>query len=391
MFDNAKRRRDSLLPGALTALLACLLLTGCTREAAPERERVARPVKLFRVDGSLGEELRRFPATIEASQRAELSFRVAGRLMELSLREGDIVQKGQVIARLDPTDFRIALEDRQASFDNASRNFERAQQLVNDGNISRLDFDRMEAEFRSARAALAQARTNLGYTELKAPFTGRIARRLVENFEEVQAMQVIGRLQDTDELDVIIALPESVVRSVSQPARGDLESTDAADSRASQVHARISFQDYEGLSYALRLKEAATRADPDTQTFRVTFAMPQPDEFTLLPGMTAEVELDFTGLLRDAPVTWVPAQAVQADAALAPRVWVLDGEAMAVRSRPVETGRLAGNMIEITSGLSGGEELVSAGAAYLSEGMAVTRLETGEQAVPREQMGSDAP
>lgn len=374
----------------LAAALACLL-SACDAQREVQAERVARPVKLFRVDSNLGEEIRRFPATIEASQRAELSFRVAGRLTELSMREGDMVQSGQVLARLDATDFRIALEDRQATFDNARRNFERAQQLVDEGNISRLDFDRMEADFRSARAALAQARTNLGYTELHAPFTGRIARRLVENYEEVQAKQVIARLHDTSQLDVIIALPESVVRSVSQPTVRELESTDAADSSAARVHAMINFQDYVGLSYALTLKEVATRADPDTQTFRVTFSMPQPDEFTLLPGMTAEVELDFTGLLRDAPVAWVPAQAVQADASLEPRVWILDPEAMVVRSRDVQIGRLAGDMIEITGGLAGGEELVSAGAAYLSEGMAVTRLDTGEQAVPRETQDSAGP
>jgi hypothetical protein len=56
---------------------------------------------------------------------------------------------------------------------------------------------------------------------------------------------------------------------------------------------------------------------------------------------------------------------------------------MVVRARPVEIGRLSGGMIEITAGLAGGEELVSAGAAYLAEGMAVTRFVTGEQAEPR--------
>ena len=67
------------------------------------------------------------------------------------VREGEEVEQGQVLARLDPTDFRITLEDRQATFDNAERNFTRAQELIKDGNISKLDYDRMEADFRSAR------------------------------------------------------------------------------------------------------------------------------------------------------------------------------------------------------------------------------------------------
>jgi multidrug efflux pump subunit AcrA (membrane-fusion protein) len=103
--------------------------------------------------------------------------------------------------------------------------------------------------------------------------------------------------------------------------------------------------------------------------------------------MTAQVDVDFTGLLTRETATWVPAPAVQADADLEARVFVLDPEAMQVRSRPVSVGRLAGDMIEVLSGLEGGEEIVAVGAAYLADGMRVTRLDTGEQAVPR----SEAP
>jgi RND family efflux transporter MFP subunit len=375
---------------ALGALCIAALLTACGEAPAPAAGPVSRPVKLFTVDSAMSDAIRRFPATIEASTQAELAFRVPGRLQELPIREGDIVEDGELVARLDPTDYEIALEDRQASFDNASRNFRRAQELVGDGNISRLDFDRMEAEFRSARAALAQAKTNLGYTELRAPFTGRIARREVENFEEVLAKQTIAHLQDTDELDVIIALPESVVRSVSSAAPEEISTTSATQSSAAEVRALVSFEDHADIRYALDLKEIATRADKDTQTFRVTFSMPQPEEFTVLPGMTAEVELDFTGMLNETASTWVPARAVQADAELGPRVWVLDPDSMTVSSRPVEAGRLAGDMIEILTGLAGGEEIVAAGAAYLSERMAVTRMANGEQAVSRDSEGGFA-
>jgi RND family efflux transporter MFP subunit len=299
-----------------------------------------------------------------------------------------VVEEGQVLARLDPTDFEIALEDRRAAFENSQRNFRRAAELIDSGSISRLDYDRMEAEFRSARAALAQAEANLNYATLRAPFRGRVARRYVDNFEEVRAKQRVLYLQDTDMLDVIIAMPESVVRSVTASSSdADLTRQSAADSDAVDVRAMVSFEDYSNISYALQIKEIATRADPDTQTFAVTFTMPQPDEFTVLPGMTAQVDVDFTGLLTRETATWVPAPAVQADAELEPRVFVLDPETMEVRSRPVSVGRMASDMIEVLSGLSGGEEIVAVGAAYLADGMRVTRLDTGEQAVPR----SEAP
>jgi RND family efflux transporter MFP subunit len=381
------RSRKLLWTGAVTFAIAAMV-NGCAEPEETVEAVRSRPVKLFIVDAGMGEEIRRFPARIEAAKQAELGFRVSGQLAELRVKEGDIVDEGQIVAQLDATDFKIAVEDRQASFDNAERNFARAKELIDSGNISQLDYDRMEAEFRSTRAALAQAQTNLGYATLRAPFRGRIARRNVDNFEEVLAKQTIVYLQDTDMLDVVIGLPESVVRSVTANAEDELSNTSVEESTAAAVRAMASFEDYPEIRYALEINEIASRADADTQTFRVTFGMPQPRDFTVLPGMTAQVELDFAGLLRKRSATWVPARAVQADAELAPRVFVLDPQSMQVKSRDVTTGRLSGDMVEVVTGLAGGEEIVAVGAAYLADGMRVTRMGSTEQAVPRDDENS---
>ncbi len=81
--------------------------------------------------------------------------------------------------------------------------------------------------------------------------------------------------------------------------------------------------------------------------------------------------------------TGVPSTAVQADNGLEARVWVLDATTMTVSSLPVEIGRLSGRRIEVKTGLRGGEDIVSVGAAYLAEGMKVTRMKQTEQAIPR--------
>lgn len=369
-----------------TALVASVLgLSACAEPPAPVVEVSSRPVKLYTVDKGLSAEIRQFPATIEAAKQAELAFRVSGQLAALPIREGEVVDAGQVVAQLDATDFEITLDDREASFENAQRNFKRASDLIDSGSISQLDYDRMEAEFRSARAALAQAEADLGYATLRAPFRGRIARRYVDNFEEVIAKQSIVYLQDTELLFVIIAMPESVIRSVTRGGEDELSNSSLQASSAGTVRAMASFDNQSNISYALQIREIATRADPDTQTFPVTFTMPQPDEFTVLPGMTAQVEVDFSELIKTERVTWIPARAVQADASLSPRVFVLDSEAMTVSGRSVSTGRMSGDMIEILSGLAGGEEIVAIGASYLSDGMQVTRMNSGEQAVPREE------
>ena len=363
----------------LAASLGSVLLTACSREAEVPPPQ-SRPVKVFTVTGPGGEALRNFPATVKASQRADLSFRVSGTLEEIAVREGEDVEQGQVLARLDPTDFKITVEDRQASFDNAQRNYIRAQELIKDGNISKLDFDRMEAQFRSTRAALSQAKQDLAYTELKAPFAGTVGQREVENFEDVQAKQTIFRFQNVDNVDIVIYLPESLVRSLA-PETAD---SSVAGQAGPSVPSAVSFEGRPGLSYALEIKEVATKADPQTQTFQVTFTMPQPEEFRVLPGMTANVQVDFSRIMEADSAKWVPITAVQADSGLDARVWKIDPETMTVNSHPVKIGRMREGQIEVTEGLRGGEEIVSVGAPYLSEGMRVTRMAKREQALPRE-------
>lgn len=368
-------------PGGLCLIVATLLLGACAQEQAELPEPASRPVKLFTVGGGSNDAVRTFPGRVDATQRAELAFRVGGQLRELLIKEGDLVKKGQVLARLDPTDYAIVVEDRRAAYDNARRNFERGKDLIEDGNISRLDFDRMEAEFRSASAALNAAEQDLEYTVLTAPFSGRIARRNVENFEEVVPRQTVIWLQNIDELDVIINLPESVVRSVrDKPGPDvDLRRGETADS----IRATVRFDGRDDREFPLRPKEIATKADEQTQTFRATFTMDAPTDFNVLPGMTATVELDLTGVVTRESVRWVPARAVQADSSMSPRVWVLDPDTMTVSAQPVEIGRMSGRSVEIRAGLEGGEDIVAVGAPYLAEGMKVSRMPKTEQAQPR--------
>jgi multidrug efflux pump subunit AcrA (membrane-fusion protein) len=332
------------------SMLAALSACGGPAEETPPPP--VRPVKLFTVEGTGGAALRRFPGAISASQRAELSFRVNGTLQEIPVKEGDKVKKGQVLAQLDPTDFKIRVSDRQATFDKTKKNFDRAKQLIQD----------------------------VAYTELKAPFAGSIGRRDVDNFEEIQPKQAIFQLQNVDQLDVAIDLSENLVRSIRRAEQAD----SASDSQASRVvEAYASFEGKEGDKFPLKMKEVATKADAQTQTFRVTFTMPQPKDFAVLPGMTANVFLDLSRVVSTDTAKWVPISAVVADGELDARVWVLDDKTMTVTERPVKIGRMSGGNIEVNSGLVGGEEIVSVGAAYLAEGMQVSRMILTEQAEPR--------
>jgi len=360
-------------------LTASALLSGCGDKEPPSPEASSRPVKTFLVAGNAGGGERSFPGRIESTNRADLSFRVAGTVQDILVKEGDLVEQGQLLAKLDPTDYRTVVQDRQATFDNSERNFQRGKELVGDGFISRTEYDRLEANFKTSEAALATARQDLAYTELKAPFGGRVAKRYAEKFEEIGIKQTMFTLQDVNNLQVKIDLPESLLRSIRP---GPKEADASNESR--DITAFATFEGKTDQPFALSLREISTRADPKTQTFEVTFDMAAPKDFIVLPGMTATVLIDFSARLQNADTTqWVPLNAVVADSTLGARVWILDPQTMTVSSTGVEVGRMQGDQIEITSGLSGGEEIVSVGASYLAEGMQVTRMKPSEQAVPR--------
>lgn len=361
----------------LGILPALLLLAGCGEEPAAVVTDHTRPVKTLLIEAPESGGVRNFPARIDAGKKAELAFRVPGKVQELPVKEGDKVEKGQEVAKLDPTDFQIVVNDRQATFDNAKKNFQRAKDLVDKGFISKMDYDKLEAEFKNARAALEAARQDLEYTSLKAPFSGTVAKRHIQRFEEVQAKQPILSLQNVQQLEVKFDVPESVIRGIRVSA------AERAEARKG-VRVFATFEDLPGREFPLRFKEIATKADAKTQTFEVTYTMEQLPRTTVLPGMTATVTVDLSAVEKDIGVVFtVPVSAVVGDYKLDPRVWTVDMQSMTVHPRPVKVGRMLGDRIEVLEGIEPGSRIVTAGTPFLVEGMKVTLMPELEQAAPR--------
>lgn len=362
------------------SLLSILLLVGCAeKEPPPQVEDVARPVKTMVIAGADASGMRSFPARIAAAARAGLAFRIPGTVKDIPVKESDRLQQGDLVARLDPTDYQIVVDDKRATFTKAAKNFERGKKLIKSGTISQFDFDKLEAEFKNARAALKTATQDLAYTELKAPFDGIIATREVERFEEVQAKQTIVVLQNIEMLKVKFDAPESFIRSIR--SGGDEDGMRPSD----RIPVVASFEGQPDISYPLTFKEVSTRADAKTQTFELTYLMKQWEQGagTVLPGMTASVTLDLSGYIDSVKIFTVPVSAVVGDYKLDPHVWKVDEASMSVSPHPVKVGRLVGNSIEVLEGLEPGDRVVTAGTPFLVEGMRVTLLPELEQAEPR--------
>ncbi|RLJ17555.1 efflux RND transporter periplasmic adaptor subunit [bacterium endosymbiont of Escarpia laminata] len=319
--------------------------------------------------------VRNFPGRIDAAHKAELSFRVPGKVIKLEVAEGERVKKGQLLAKLDATDYQVVVKDRQATYENSKKDFNRAKELVDKGHISRRDYDKLEASFKSASATLEKARLDLRYTQLKAPFDGSVARRYIQQFEEVQAKQTVFSLMDNSLLEVKFDVPENLILRLS-PAKTD-------EDRGGGVSVWAAFDTVPDKRFDLVFKEIATKADAKTQTFQVTYTMPAPTGLVVLPGMTASVTADLTKALEERVVHFVPVNAVSANGNLDSRVWVVDEASMTVTARRVSLGRMRGAEIEVTDGIEPGLRIVTAGSAYLAENMKVTLMKQTEQAEPR--------
>ena len=355
----------------LASTLLPLLLTACAEEA-PLPPPESRPVRTMLVGGDIAGDFRQFPGVVDAIQRADLSFRIQGKIIEILVREGDMVDKGQLLARLDPTDYQIVLNDRKASYKTAEANYERAKTLLAKDAISKVDHDKIRAEFFTAEANLKAAEQDMQYTSMNATFPGYIARRHVENFEEVRRKQAVFTLQDISQLEINIDVPETIMIQL----RRTIEPGKVTEPKR-EVYAV--FNQIKDVKFPLSLKEVSTKADANTRTFEVALKMDHPEDYNVLPGMTATVFAEVFASERDDTLSvLLPVSAVVSDTGKNPLVWIVDEETMTVSAQPVTVGAMATDSITVF-GIESGKRIVTAGAAFMREGMKVTLLQTGEQ------------
>jgi RND family efflux transporter MFP subunit len=349
-------------PALAVLAIAAAGLIGCGEEPEVEAAPVARPVSSLVVGQSFSGRMT-FPGTVQAADRAELSFRVSGPLIALPAEEGMTVGAGRLLARIDPRDYEIAATEARAAFQQAEADAERFKRLYEREAIPLADLEVRLATRDVARARYDQALADLRDTELRAPFAGQIGRRYVQNFEDVQARQVVMSLHDISQVEVVIAVPEGIMATV----REGQDPTIA-----------VTFDMLRDRSYPAEVAEFAVNADPNTQTFAVTVSLPQPEEINVLPGMTGTVVISNVAAPAEGgtiPIT-VPATSVFADPDGGSNVWVVDEGAMTVTRRAVRVGPVTGtDEIFVLEGLVPGERVVTAGVAQLREGFPIRLME----------------
>lgn len=344
--------------------LALVLLSMAAACGPVEEARVLapRPVRVLVVEPRGAGDVVSLTGTIQAQNEVNLAFRIDGRMIERAVNVGDSVVAGQLVAELDPQNEQSALHAAQASLAGAQgqlvearNNFERFRELVNQGVVSRAEFDQRtqllqtaQAQVEATRSQVEIARNRLSYTRLVADAPGAVTAVGAEPGEVVQAGRMIVQLARSDGRDAVFDVP-AVLK----------------DSAPENPEITVALTLNPSVTAPGRVREVAPRADPVTGTWQVRVGLDDvPAAMRLGATVTGRMQVGGAGGIE------VPPQALTRFEG-EPGVWVVDPETSTVQKRTVEVLRHDPAAVLIGSGLIAGDRVVTAGAQALFPGQKV--------------------
>jgi membrane fusion protein (multidrug efflux system) len=314
-----------------------------------DRPEEAVPVEVNALERGTIESALRFSATLEAERDVRVFAEAQRRVVELRVEEGDAIRSGELLVRLQDDEQRSALNKAEVELRQAKREFGRQQNLFDRKLVSEQVFNDAALIYDQAEIAMSDARRNLTYTEVRAPFAGIVTERLVNVGDFVTLNQPLFRVVDFDSIVARIYVPEKELPSLR-----------------TGLDVRLNAEAIGGESFVGIVDRISPGVDPGTGTVKVTVATPQQDG--LRPGMYVEVEL-VTAVHDDALL--VPKRAIVYDN---DQLFVFRlGDERRVERIKVEPVLEDVENIEPAGGLEVGDQIVVAGQASLKDG-ALVRL-----------------
>jgi len=328
-----------------------------------------QPVQIMTVAAETAGLTWSYTGTVRPRLETDLGFRVAGKIVSRHADIGQVVTAGQLIAKLDDTDLRLAAEAQAAelraaltSRDQSVAAEGRFQTLLDKGHVAQAALDQRRAAADEARSRVSRAERNLdiarnqlAYTELMASSAGVIASLSAEAGQVVGAGQTVARIAQTSELEVAVAIPEHLASAVSSAVAEVVVWNTPAASTPANTPARM----------PARLREMSPEADRVTRTYQARFSLPAGSVLEL--GRTATVHLTRSG--GSEPIVRLPISAIMNDGREA-HVYVLDGETR-VRRTAVAVGNLSDTQAMVSAGLKTGDRVVTMGVHRIDEGQPV--------------------
>ncbi|TJW21257.1 MAG: efflux RND transporter periplasmic adaptor subunit [Mesorhizobium sp.] len=343
-------------------VVAALGLAGCSQEKKAETQEVIRPVKVVEIGEAETTRQLDYSGSVRARTEMNLGFRIAGKVTERLVDIGQHVNEGDVLARVDPSDYELSVKSAEASLDAAERQVEtvdlarkRAEQLYakNFAPKSQLDqavlsYDQAVATRDAARSTLAQAQNQVHYTDLKASKAGIVTAISADIGQVVGAGTPVMTVAVDGEKEVLIAVPEM----------------DIAGFRPGK-EVKASFWSDEALTLDGKVREVAGSADPQSRTFAVRVSLP--NDPRVLLGMTANVAATVGS---KAQLVSIPLTAM-AEKDGKHIVWTVDRASDTVHPRPIKVANFTADGVAVAEGLKQGDVVVAAGTQFMTDNLKV--------------------
>ena len=354
---------------------ACALLAACSRPPAPVA--IVRPVFVTTVAQASAAQTRSFTAVVHARVETDLGFRTGGKVVDRLVEVGDSVKAGQVLARLDPADYRLAVnaaadQVQAASVDaqQAASDEARFRRLLADGSVGAADHERQKARADAAAARLDQARRQLelarnreGYSSLSAPYAGVVTAIHFERGQVVAEGQSVLSLAREGEREIVADLPEEWV------------------GRARTLTASATPWQESKAPLPLMLRELSPLASAQGRTFRARYAATAQsrEQVAALP-LGSTMQLNLSAPAAGPAVAVLPVTAI-VKASGSAGVWALNAKGSGVVFTPVQVVAVDDASVQVT-GLAAGARVVSVGAQKLDAGIAVRAIERAADTAP---------
>lgn len=349
-----------IMNGKLIPVFVLAALMSCSQP--PVKEQGPRPVKLAEVT-SLNVVEKSFSGVVSPDQFSDLAFKMSGPLISLNVEEGQKVRTGQVVAEIDPQDFKWDYEAKKASFQTAQAQLQRAERLLAKQAISQQEYESTKAAYSNAQAAFENSQNTLEQTKLRAPFDGFIQKKYVENYQKVQMGQGIVCLINPNKLQVQFTMPETNITYFSTP-----------------YTIYVEFDNYKGVRFKAKVKEYV-EASPDGSGVPVFLYIDDPEfnleKYKIAVGFSCRVILNIESQSFNEGAVLIPLSAVVADEVNSDNkfVFVYNPQTQKVERRKITEKELVGkDGVVVTEGLKVGEQIVTAGVTRLVEGQQVKVL-----------------
>ena len=342
------------------AALACVFFLGACQQGAktPEDDEEKSPPVPVEVKLPVrGDVYAVYSGTapIEAFAQADVIAKVPGEVKEILVEEGDDVERGQILARLDGDRLRLELNESKARLRKLQRDFERNKDLREKGLISEGDFDKIQYDLEALQASYNLASLELDYTQIRAPISGVVSDRFIKLGNTLEVGDPLFGVTSMEPLVAYLYIPEREYRQIAagQPVGIDIDALG-------------------GTRIIAEVTRVSPVVDPNTGTFKITIEI-NDKERRIKPGMFGRMSIVFD---RRENALQVPRSAVVEEMGTS-SVFVVDND-VAVR-RPVQTGYSNNGLIEIIDGIGDNDRVITVGQVGLKPDADVVVINAPEE------------